>query len=460
MRKAISAALLALLIMIVTASFALGDVVFAFTNPVWEVNVGKSITIKPMLQGAEEPARAKYVWSTSDKSIATVKNGKVTGKSAGTVTITCELTSGKETLYTATCEVNVLQPVKKIELETKKTIVLPLSPEKGNIRYTYPLQYTIKPADASNQTVAFRFSDPSRVTVDEDKGIVYERFSSSVGSNNGGVVTVFIEATDGSGKYAAQNFNFQPFAVTVKTIEMTERGAYRLYIPTYLNQNKSHGALPVISVKGQKFIWNTDGRRAYGSGVWLENIQESFWDGDITTYQVENYTCWFEIRPVKAGTYTLVLQPMGHMWDNPVKYEIKLKVTESAAYGTKAFPKLSYKKAMKDPAAMTGQPVTVTGVYVDRYKDEDGRWCYVVATKGQRDEQVTLRAPRNRNDIEYIQGDKVTVQGVFGEPLKRTNEAGLVWYDLVIDIEKIGYICYNTNVYEIDMYEPEWEKTE
>ena len=457
MKKTMGALLLVLLTLIATATFALGDVVFAFTNPVWEVNVGKNITVKPMLQGTEEPAKAKYVWSTSDKSIATVSNGKVTGKKAGTVTITCELTSGKETLYTATCEVNVLQPVKKIELETKKTIVLPLSPEKSSFVYSYPLTYTIFPADASNQEVTFRFSDPFRVTVDEAKGIVYERFSSSASIDNGGKTTVFIEATDGSGKYAAVNLNFQPFAVTVKTIEMNERGVYRLYIPTY---NWTTGAMPIITVQGQSLIKQFEDQKAFGSGVWLENITEGFWDGEITAYQVTyDYQCWFDIRPIKAGTYTLKLAP-AYAWDNPVKYEIKLKVSESAAYGAKSFPKLSYKKTMQDAAAMTGQQVTVTGRYVDRYLDEENRWCYVVATRGQRDEQVTIRAPKGKDDIEYILGDKVTVQGTFGEPLQKTNDAGLVWYEPVIDIEKIGYICYNTDVYKIDMYEPEWEKTE
>ena len=42
MRKSMAAVLLAMLVMLVTATCALGDVVFAFTNPEWEVSVGKS----------------------------------------------------------------------------------------------------------------------------------------------------------------------------------------------------------------------------------------------------------------------------------------------------------------------------------------------------------------------------------------------------------------------------------
>lgn len=39
-------------------------------------------------------ASSKITWSSSDNSIATVKNGKVTGKKGGTVTITATTSNG------------------------------------------------------------------------------------------------------------------------------------------------------------------------------------------------------------------------------------------------------------------------------------------------------------------------------------------------------------------------------
>lgn len=63
------------------------------------VYVGKSITLKATVTGSSK----KVTWSTSNSKVATVKNGKVTGKSYGTVTITAKA-NGK----TATCKVKVL----------------------------------------------------------------------------------------------------------------------------------------------------------------------------------------------------------------------------------------------------------------------------------------------------------------------------------------------------------------
>ncbi|MGN0585915.1 MAG: cellulase family glycosylhydrolase, partial [Oscillospiraceae bacterium] len=66
------------------------------------VTVGKYITLKPTVTGYK---KYTLVWSTSDKSVATVAaGGKVTGKKAGTATITVKI---KGTSYKATCKVTV-----------------------------------------------------------------------------------------------------------------------------------------------------------------------------------------------------------------------------------------------------------------------------------------------------------------------------------------------------------------
>ena len=84
----------------------------------------------------------------------------------------------------------------------------------------------------------------------------------------------------------------------------------------------------------------------------------------------------------------------------------------------------------------------------------------MVATKGSNENEVIVRAPRGRGKLEYISGDKITVLGAFAEPLLETTETGLKLYKLVVDIEKAGLVYYNANVYEIDMYQPEWEEAE
>ena len=52
------------------------------------------------------PSGEKVTWRSSNTSVATVKNGKITGRNPGTTTITAEMTyEGK--IYSATCEVTV-----------------------------------------------------------------------------------------------------------------------------------------------------------------------------------------------------------------------------------------------------------------------------------------------------------------------------------------------------------------
>ena len=411
---------------------------FAFGKAVYEVNAGKSLTLKPILQGAEKPGNAKYVWSSSDSAVATVHSGKVQGKKAGSATITCEMQSGGETLYTTSCQVTVLQPVKKITAESQKPIVMILSPRDGR-PYTHQLNLTVEPADASNQQLSYRVSDPNVIQVSDD-GLVT---TIPIGKeNHGGVVTVYIEAMDESAAKATQKIRVQPFDLTVKTVEMTERGAYRLRIPTYVDSKSFTGTLPHIKVSG--------------GGVWLENVQEEeFVRKEIIAGRVDS-SCvsWFDVRPIKAGTYILTLYSDPYGWDFSCKYTVKLKAAESAAYGVKSFPKLNYKAAMENPPAMTGEQVTVEGIFREAYQ-ENGRWCYVVATWNRTEDTVILRAPANKELIEYIPGDKVQVCGAFAEPLQETTGTGLTLYRLVVDIEKIGLICYNTNVIKVDMDQPE-----
>ncbi len=99
-------------------------------------------------------------WESSDKKIAAVdKNGKVTPKKPGKVTITCKTKDGK---LTASCEITVKnKAVKSITLDQDKVTL-----KKGK---TLELKIKkIAPKDAFNKKVKWESSDEKVATVDKN----------------------------------------------------------------------------------------------------------------------------------------------------------------------------------------------------------------------------------------------------------------------------------------------------
>jgi len=81
------------------------------------VIIGKDVTLEATLEPAG--SEAKITWTTSDKAVATVADGVVTAKKAGTATITAK--AGDQT---ATCEVTVTDTVTDAELKKSSDAVL------------------------------------------------------------------------------------------------------------------------------------------------------------------------------------------------------------------------------------------------------------------------------------------------------------------------------------------------
>ena len=113
---------------------------------------GKSIKLKGvMTPGATTD---KLTWSSSKKSVATVKNGKVTAKKKGKAKITVKATSGKK----ATCTVYVVKKAKKstgISLKKKKTM---------KVGAWILLMPTIKPAKSTDK-IKWKSSKPKVASV-------------------------------------------------------------------------------------------------------------------------------------------------------------------------------------------------------------------------------------------------------------------------------------------------------
>lgn len=91
-------------------------------------------------------------WSTSNSSVATVKNGVVTGVSSGTAVITATTANGT----TASCKVTVLSPVKSVSFPSSS-----LKLGKGD---KYKIKPTINPSDCTD-SITWSSSNPNVASV-------------------------------------------------------------------------------------------------------------------------------------------------------------------------------------------------------------------------------------------------------------------------------------------------------
>ena len=101
------------------------------------------------------------IWDSSDKSVASVENGKVTALKAGSANITVKSVDGG---FTASCSVSV---------SAKTVDVASISLSKEELTLTEgdseTITATVKPDDATDKTVTWTSSDPSVATVDGGK---------------------------------------------------------------------------------------------------------------------------------------------------------------------------------------------------------------------------------------------------------------------------------------------------
>ena len=157
-------------------------------------SVGKGKTMQLTATVTPTNATNKAVtWKSSNTKIATVSStGKVTAKSAGTVTITCTAKdgSGKK----ATCKVTVTEPKPPVKPTVKVTKVTlnkkaaTLSPKE-----TLTLRATVTPTNATNNAVTWKSSNTKIATVSS---------TGRVTAKSAGTVTITCTAKDGSGKTA------------------------------------------------------------------------------------------------------------------------------------------------------------------------------------------------------------------------------------------------------------------
>ena len=119
---------------------------------------GSKFTLKATVTPELASATNDVDWSSSKEAVATVDNGVVTAKKAGSAVITAKVGA-----VTATCKVTVRQHVKSVKLNATRKVLY-------NGKAT-TLKATVYPSNASNKAVTWKTSNSKVATVNA-KGVV------------------------------------------------------------------------------------------------------------------------------------------------------------------------------------------------------------------------------------------------------------------------------------------------
>ena len=174
------------------------------TNVTLDMSGTKTVQLKATVNPGTANVQTGITWSSNDPSIATVKDGLVTGVKNGTTTITVTTDNGKS----ASCKIIVQTTPTGVTLD-QTNVTLDISTNK-----TVPLTATINPGTANiNKGITWRSNDSSIATVDKNSGLV-------TGVRNG---TTTITVTTGNGKTASCKVTVQtsPTSVTMSTTSVT-----------------------------------------------------------------------------------------------------------------------------------------------------------------------------------------------------------------------------------------------
>ncbi len=151
------------------------------TSLTLEIGESETLTATVLPSNATDKS---VTWTSSDKSVVTVINGRITAVGAGAATITATTSNGK----TASCSVTVNEPAPEIiEVTSVSLNKTSLTLEIGE---SETLTATVLPSNATDKSVTWTSSDLSVATVEDGK-------VTAIGS---GIAT--ITATTSNGKMA------------------------------------------------------------------------------------------------------------------------------------------------------------------------------------------------------------------------------------------------------------------
>lgn len=293
------------------------SVVFAFEQLEYEVATNKQIKLKPVAQNI--PGTLKYTWESSDKNIATVNSGTVTGKSYGAVEIFCTATDKDNNEYKASCIVNVFVPVSSLAVKKNSVTLAALSPfesepSENDERFFFTPEITIKPDNATNKNLEWSSSDPLVAMVNKDGHIT----SGSIA----GTAKITGTTTDGTNK--------------------------KVYITV---------TIPKIYVTANSLVIETEDGVEFGYQMNASGISTSGTKGDCFTTQslsdVGGLTM-VKVIPVKTGSGSFVIRSGGQT------KTVNVTVRDSAIRSNRTYPAQTVQKLLADKEKSYGAKTNFT----------------------------------------------------------------------------------------------------
>ena len=210
-------------------------------------------------------------WYSSNKNVATVdKNGKVTIKHRGTVTITAKAKDGSN--KSAKCKFTVKQLVTKLSYNNKKQVKEVYKNKKMKFAVT------VAPSNANNKGLTYSSSNKKVATVNS-KGVIK--------GIKAGTVTITAKAKDGSRKAVKLTVKVKnpPISVNTKlTIkQLKSKSIVKRHCDMLNNYFKSCGATIEPRLKGQHQWYVED-----TSGYCVDNfVSLNYWYTETLSYWIQ-----------------------------------------------------------------------------------------------------------------------------------------------------------------------------
>ncbi len=259
---------------------------------------GESVTLKATTIPAEN---VTVTWKSSDTTIATVENGKVTGIKEGTVTITATVTNGTETKE-ATCKVTVEKAARVVTLDKEKLEML--EGEEVTLKATVT-GYT----EASNGAITWTSDKTDVATVDKNGKVLAlkagtVKITATNTENNvkvEAVCTITVKAAEGlKTKDGKEVFVLKGDKYVKATAADYKKADTKFYIYTdvykYQGWQTLNGKTYYYGpdykkvtgeqvIMGAKYVFDSDGVLTSTTGIM--GIDVSKWNGTIDWNQVK-----------------------------------------------------------------------------------------------------------------------------------------------------------------------------